>query len=406
MGSSDINGNRGFVFHDACWSLLEQAYHPAPVPRERLFEVCDSLPLVMGRRSLNWGHNYGGAAVIEDKDYFPWEDRVIDRDVQESWFDSPYCADPLAAADVNNLLADTLHGRSDPENPFLPMRPIRRTGQDPFNSLPVELCSAVAEYLATSDVLNARHASKSFWHVFHDQQFWASRFWGGLDRSWLFEVRDNNIAGRDWRSLYHRTADSHIGQRLRNRKRIWALIQHATAILELHWGEHPSEPLPEGCRDWVLAAGSMPDHRPKSFCQSEKASRGVRSKQVAIPDGISQVSASTIRLGDSGYISGIKLSTPSGEAVRLGYSNGRWYSSEISGLAGFNLAVGSGGIHALQCIDGRTGKPSAWLGCPDDVPQTERLALGHRITALDVGFDVGKHLFPLVIRLFSSLTLL
>ncbi|KAH6637196.1 hypothetical protein F5144DRAFT_209027 [Chaetomium tenue] len=384
MRPQDINGKRGFIFHDPCWSLLEQAYHPAPVPRERLFEVCDSLPLVVGGFRINWGREYGGAIVMRVDDCFPWENQIGNR------FGGGYTADPLAAAEVGNLLADTPRASSEPEHPLLPLRPLRRTGQDPFNSLPLELCSVVAEYLPTSDVLNARHASRSFWHVFHDQQFWASRFRGGLDRSWLFEVRDDKTASRNWCSLYRRTIDSHIEVGLRERKRIWAFIQHIAPILELKWGEVPSESLPEERRDWALAAGSMPDQQPESFCHLEKACRRVRSKQVAIPDGISQVATSTIRVGDSEYIAGITFSTPSGEALRLGYNTGRWHSVDISGLAGFNLAVGSGGIHALQCIDGRTKKPSAWLGCPDDVPRTERLALGHRITALDVGFDAFR----------------
>jgi hypothetical protein len=34
-GQHEVNGKRGFVFHDACWSLLEH---------KKLFEVCGSLP--------------------------------------------------------------------------------------------------------------------------------------------------------------------------------------------------------------------------------------------------------------------------------------------------------------------------------------------------------------------------
>jgi hypothetical protein len=62
---------------------------------------------------------------------------------------------------------------------------------------------------------------------------------------------------------------------------------------------------------------------------------------------------------------------------------------------GFNVATGLGGIHAIQCID-QSGTPSAWLGCPDDVPKTERLAIGTRVTALEVGFDVGTLFTPFV----------
>ncbi|KAK3299557.1 uncharacterized protein B0H64DRAFT_422961 [Chaetomium fimeti] len=367
----DINGRRGFIFHDSCWSLLEQAFHPTPVPHARLFGVCDSLPLGMGGDSIHWGHDYGGLALIREEHFFPWEGRFTDRAFLNGWSDIPYTADPLAVSEVDKILTES--PREPSENPFSFTASASSSGKDPFIALPVELRSAIAAYLPTPDVLNARHASKSFWSVFHSQQFWASRFRGRLDRSWLFEVRHHRTASMDWRRLHHRTTDSHIGQGLQNRKRIWALIQHLADILELKWNEFSSEPLLEETRVWVLAAGSMPRQLAEGFCHSKEG-----------------LSASTIRAGNWEYLAGISLSTASGEVLRLGYNSGQWRSVQLAGLAGFNLAVGSGGIHALQCIDGRSGKPSAWLGCPNDAPKTQRLALGYPITALDVGFDAFR----------------
>ena len=77
---------------------------------------------------------------------------------------------------------------------------------------------------------------------------------------------------------------------------------------------------------------------------------------------------------------------------------------QLSGeLAGFNVAVGLGGIHALQCINRETRESIPWLGCPDDVPKTERLFVRTRIIALEADFDVGK---PYVLILtFCLLTL-
>jgi hypothetical protein len=390
----DINGKRGFVFHDACWSLLEQAFRPAPIPNVRLFEVCDSLPLVMAGDSINWGHDYGGLAIIREEHFFPWEERFADREFPDGWFNTPYSADPLAVLEVAKILAET--SRTPSDNTFSSTRAAAGSGKDPFSSLPMELCSAVAEYLPTFDVLNARCASMSFWHVFHNRQFWASRFRGSADRSWLFEARDNKTGSRDWRWLYHSTVESQIGQGLRNRKRIWALIQDIVVILRLEWNDLPSEPPSEKNEDWVLVAGSMPEQQPEDFCQLEEGCRRLRSKRVAIPDGISNLSASTIRVGNSEYIAGMSVSTAAEGSLRLGYSSGQWRSVKLCGLAGFNLAVGPGGIRALQCIDGKTGKPSAWLGSPNDTPKTERLAVvGNEITALEVGFDVRTRSYTL-----------
>ena len=106
---------------------------------------------------------------------------------------------------------------------------------------------------------------------------------------------------------------------------------------------------------------------------------------------------STVRLGREGYISGLSLTVTNGEVVRLGYSTSRSEQSlELGGmtLTGFNLAVGLGGIQALQCVGtDSTGRHirSAWLGFPNNVPITERLS---RVTArgemmmLELGFDV------------------
>ncbi len=50
MTRRDANGRHGFLFHDDCWSLVEQAYYPAPVPLERLYtSSTPSLWTVWGR---------------------------------------------------------------------------------------------------------------------------------------------------------------------------------------------------------------------------------------------------------------------------------------------------------------------------------------------------------------------
>lgn len=55
MTKLKLNGKRGFVFHDACWSPLEQTFHPGPVPLAREFEVCDSVSMGIARDNINWG---------------------------------------------------------------------------------------------------------------------------------------------------------------------------------------------------------------------------------------------------------------------------------------------------------------------------------------------------------------
>ncbi|KAK3306367.1 uncharacterized protein B0T15DRAFT_395083 [Chaetomium strumarium] len=395
MSQPEINGKRGLIFHAACWSLLEQAFYPNPVPHDRLFEVCDSLPYVMDGSSLNWGHDYGGLAILKDKEFFPWEPRFADRYFPEGIYHTAYSVDPFPVAEVEQILTERPQA---PPVMFTSSSSVPKAaafpGHDPFNSLPVELCSAIAEYLSTSDALNARLSSRAFWHLFDSQQFWASRFKAGSDRSWLFEVR-NQKDGRNWRWLYHRTALNRVKEGLLNRRRIWALIQGIKAILELRWRELPADlpPAwhldPEHEGEWVLAAGSVREE-PEGFSQLEEGCRRFKSQKLRIAGHISRIAVSTVRLGSLEYIAGISLTTAAGEVVRLGYSNTAERSVHLAGLAGFRLAVGLHGIHGLQCIDAQTWEPTAWLGNPDGAPRTERAVGKAEVTALEVGFDAFK----------------
>ena len=60
----------------------------------------------------------------------------------------------------------------------------------------------------------------------------------------------------------------------------------------------------------------------------------------------------------------------------------------MTAFRGFVVAVGSGGIQALQVICDDSAK-SRWVGNPKTLPVTERLLRATCITALEVGFDVS-----------------
>jgi hypothetical protein len=94
------------------------------------------------------------------------------------------------------------------------------------------------------------------------------------------------------------------------------------------------------------------------------------------------------------HITGMSITSATGGSIRIGYNATLAYSEpslELSELWGLQLAVGSGGIQALQCITSPTNSASLWLGCPGDLPRTKRLAVATRITALEAGFDVSVH---------------
>lgn len=196
MGFPPVDGRHGFIFHDACWGLLEKAFHPSPVPLSRLSDVCESLPFPLLSVGISWGHDYGGASIVDNEHHFPFEDRFFDRDYMDP--DPVLSANPYEADEAHNLLTEA------PEEPPSPQGLNPNTiepEQDNFYALPEELRSAIAIFLPTLDVLNLRLASRSFWTIFNSQQFWASRFKHKSDRSWLLESQDG-AQPRDWRWLY------------------------------------------------------------------------------------------------------------------------------------------------------------------------------------------------------------
>lgn len=401
LSQPGVNGRRGFIFHEACWNLLEEALHPAPVSLQRLFDVCGSLPIsLIGWACANWGHDYGGV-YLDNENFFPWDDRFEHQDVPDDphpMFGTIY-TNPYHVLEVDDILA------AKPEEPPPPKQtplPATAPGEDCFTRLPEELRAAIAMYLCTADVLSARLASRAFWPVFYSQQFWASRFKASTDRSWLFEARRGGRR-RDWRWLYRRTNDAKkIGPGLRNRRRIWGLIQGVVDILGLVWNELPLDLAPVWAPDPIqisashrteaagdLWEGSMDDYGRNAF---HRGCRIFQSQRVTIPDNLSRLSASTVALGDGTYIAGLSLTSAAGHTIRLGYCSPSEQSIEMSQVWGLRLAVGPRGIKALQCITGPTDPESPWLGCPDDVPRTERLVVGSRALALEAAFDAsGSH---------------
>jgi hypothetical protein len=397
-----VNGRHGFIFHEACWSLLEEASRPAAVPLARLYHVCASLPLPIEFDGVSWGHDYAGAAVANNETHFPWEDRFEGREFPGP--DPVITANPYQVTIVDQILAE------DPEDPPVPGHtsaislPAASSGSDCFATLPGELCAEIAMCLPTADVLNTRLASRAFWPVFHSQQFWASRFTlESPDRPWLFEARPCGGSPRDWRWLYRRTNPLGKYPGLQNRQRIWGLIRSVRDILSLVWNGLPLDLAPVWRPDDTSL--TSPAHRAEVTAHLWDRYKGdglwnefhngcllLRSQTIAIPDNLVRLTVSTVTMGDRAYIAGLSLTTAAGDTIRLGYSSSSAEQScDVSELQGFRLAVGSRGIQALQCADaGGPGLESSWLGCLVDVPRTERLAAGYgRVVGLEAGFDAS-----------------
>jgi hypothetical protein len=351
----DSRGRHGVIFHDACWSLLEAALHPTSVSLQRLFDVCSSLPVPRKCRVPTWGHDFSGAVVVDKTTHFPWEDEYDAPVFTQP--DPVFSRNPYQVPGVDRLLAET---PQQPPAMMQPARPPRTLAPDCFVSLPGELYVAIAMFLPTADILRARLVSRAFWSVFYSQQFWASRFKASLlagNRSWLFETR-NLSSPRDWRWLHHRTNDIYLGLGLRNRRRVWGLLQQVVDILALVWNELPPC-LPEvwsvdsalratencvGVNGLLWSPPKPGDHEFNNGC------RLFRTQSIAIPDTLARLFVYTIACGDGQYVVGMTFVTVAGDSIRLGYISHSEHSIELTQIWGFRLAMGSRGLQALQCI--------------------------------------------------------
>lgn len=232
-----VNGQYGFPFHEACWSLLDTVYSPELIPCKALFEVCKSLPFPSEGAGLSWGHSFGGLVMANNQDYYPWEDRFVDRDGDSAQCDAAR-HDPYHVPEIRLLPLE------DPKTPqFTSLAQRQNIVPNCFTALPQEICFEIASYLPTVDALSARRASRSFIPIFYNNLFWASRFRADADRSWLFESREWNKTS-DWRWLYHRTNRVHRDGGIQNRERVWKLIQQVQRILCLQWNELSVLPSP------------------------------------------------------------------------------------------------------------------------------------------------------------------
>ncbi|KAJ8129747.1 hypothetical protein O1611_g3882 [Lasiodiplodia mahajangana] len=381
----------GHIFHDSCWRLFKEIClnKGVPVSLERLFEVLDSHYLVDGR-IIDWGHNYGGFATFDnDPDhYLPWERKKWgERSAELSRSDLLYM-DPFSEDlyPMRGLLLE--------ETPELP--PTDKTthrghemGRDPFGKLPHELKLDIARFLSVPEFLEARLALRAFGNLFYDQQFWAPRF------AWLFEKAERRRQV-DWLWLYRRTNFDRLGPELGNRCRIWKCIDFVVdTYIDLRW--HDSDVAASQVDPWPCLPIDHPRFREVSGAIMEaprissKSCHQLRKCYIAIPANLSQFSISRTKSPSTCYITGIRFTTVCGTVSKLGYWTGEEDSVSVTAIWGFVLAVGIGGIQAIQCITGHN-TTSRWLGDPNDVPKTRCLATvnGPLDDFLQVGFDGYK----------------
>jgi hypothetical protein len=394
------------ILHSHCCFLLEQFFYPKPIPLHRLLEVCNTFPNLLRSylETLIWGpgHDYGG--LLRLIHLYPWREAVAyESDCLERIRSHP--PDPLR---VPKLKSYVQHSR--PHSPIKqrkkgskrssarekPSKVLSWRGgvSNAFTKLPLEILEYILVSAPTDGVRSLSKASKELRRIIPSslgQSFWASR----LEYSWAFEPQKRGES-LDWRSLYFAMKKA-PSECLLNRWRICGLVESLAPLLCLRWsGNSTLLPLDEkeDTIKWQEVHGLLQkhsDHRsPPGIEEEEGEGEGCRqsfSQSTFIPTMLQRVDASIIEIGDATYITGLRFAPKNGREICLGYTKGTERSLEITGVHGFIVAVGSGGIHALQFISPER-QSSEWFGDPDGVPRTRRLAAYTPVTSLKAGFDV------------------
>ena len=401
MRQSPWDGRHGFIFHAVCYSILQKFFGSREVPVARLNEVCRSFPFQY--LGLSWGHEYGGIVRVDGKNQCPWEDQYLDEVEQPEL--SHQRADPWNVREVKGLLQGTQLGSQMRRN-------IKSTTSAPMNGavmlnhftrLPVEVLECIMTYLPTNDVRSFVQTSKGLAMVVPSklgQSFWASRFQQSFELDFVFETQEHRDR-LDWRALYFEVMKvMPCSSGLQNRKRIWGLIRSPlSTLLCMDWSDCSALHLGDVNDDqlrWREVCGNLQPlyNRPRAGKFAVGCKR-FREQCVFIPNPLRQIVVSTTSIANSTYVTGLRFIPHTGLDVCLGYTakgNQSFLSTtdqctDAVSVQGIVLAVGSRGIQALQFIT-CAGQFSRWLGCPDNLPRTCRLATSKSIAALEAGFDV------------------
>lgn len=382
MKRSPEDGIHGFLVHECCWHLLRKVLNSDDVPLERFVKICRSLPFTGLAINVFWGHNYGGLCEIDENDNYPWYGLLTDP-LYESTVGELALCDPVEVPEVIEMLQSTASSS-------LPKTVQNLSSSDCFGKIPWELREAMAIYLPTEDALNLRKASKAFIPLLSSQTFWASRFQPGGERAFIFE-KQNRPETRDWLQLYRLTGPSQSPPGLRNRRRIWAMLEEITQLLLLRPSMEVEIPFESPIFDemnWKSVTGDLVhEQNPSGFLRFQHGCRLFQKDRIPLPPHVSRIGISKVGSADHGYICGMSFTSDSGEVARLGFTSDNEIIFKVPRITGFILAMGSQGLKALKIIDDR-GVATGWVGSPFNTPITERLATFNHVDAIEIGIDV------------------
>ncbi|KAF5595970.1 hypothetical protein FPCIR_4236 [Fusarium pseudocircinatum] len=382
-----------FLFHDACWSLLNLEQK---VDLGNLFRLCVSTPTGPDLL-LNFGHDYGGVATA---------DYEGDIEVLVSRFKGSKDAiemdrtNPLEIPALKKAINFSARMQQDAFQSVLDQSTLS-ADKDAFNYFPPEILDRIVTFLPSPDVHSLRLASRVFATLSLSERFWASRFTEGREFDYLPEVFATPPTS--WRALYlslHIWASENMG--MGNRSRIWPLVQDFYRTLgqmkdvdcvgnPINTIFEPQVPNPGPQRESLITAERYIFEPGTHFMGG---SRVLRARSAESPQHlkIMLMSVSFIETPDGLFISGLMFVGADGVFESLGYTR----KSEMEHITlpedqkvkGFEVALDVCGFRAIAAIT-EDGTTSSWAGGPADFPRG-RLTDVEGISLIVAQFDALK----------------
>lgn len=410
----------GFLFHEACWAVLEQAVKPAEVDIQVLWRILCSVPC--GSELPNWGHNYGGLYMGTMRDQSRGEHFVLlgrnSNLVIPSTFYDPYRVPELerlvssmrirGREDEPNTADGTTNGTAEDET----ISTVGRLGaRDPFTVLPLELKELLLCYMASADAVNLKLASRAVAATPLTQHFFQSRFWPRHEMGAFFDaflLPGSEMRGTDWQRLYRqlktRLRYNRVGLGERNRLRLWNSTLRPLAeamgrvqkMSDLRGG-------PEWAWDTAGASALQSDWL---ICTTAKLKaplafggirRAVYRAEAELPsDRMSGVYVCFTEFFGSRYMTGLRFVFEQAAEVQIGYilRESEEFLSVYGSLGGFHCATDECGFRALALVTGRDTSTEylVWAGQPESLMVVPLLSAAKGgVKRIRASFDVSCH---------------
>ncbi|KAF5002481.1 hypothetical protein FGRMN_306 [Fusarium graminum] len=387
----------GFGFHASCWTLLNKPFTP---DLRHPFAACLSMPSI-GSVMLDWGHNYGGAAISVKG---PCGESLETRLRAGGAAYEELRFDPYHIQGINNIITSA----ACLQNAALSSRLTfggKSLGRDEFCHLPTDILDMIAILLPTSDIHALRLASPVFATMDLSGSFWASRFQPDNEFGYLFEAREHSP--KSCRTLYLSLAVwAPIIPGLSNRKRIWTLARDLEAILSqmtdvpcmglplATWFEGKPKLDQQDRREPELSWHTAERAIAKEDDYFQKGCRPLRARALCFsqPLKIQRMSVSFVTASSGKFVSGLLFIDQDGQPHAIGYQHEdamiHVKSSTAQYMMGWELAFDISGIKAIAIIY-ENGKASAWAGDPSDLPRW-RLIGNQCVSAIKAEFDAFK----------------